>query len=554
MKKKFLGILVCMLLVATAFASASKISYSRTDKQISTIDSGSVGQMLLNDDPEIEWNVTIGGVNRDFCMSMKETNDKGYIITGFTESFGKGKMDVWLVKTDKDGNEQWSHTFGSENDEWGAWVDQTSDGGYIIAGGIGDHEADKADMWVIRTDGYGNIIWNKTYGGDSNDWANSVESTNDGGYIIVGGTNSFGVGDFDIWLVKLDSDGDKEWDKTYGNIYYNFGQAVLQTDDGGFILISEGDTGFDNIVDYSIWLIKTDLQGNEEWSNILGGEYSDAGYGLQHTTDGGFIITGCTSTFQEILLDALLIKTDSQGKMAWNKIYYRSQLDTGDYVQQTIDGGYIITGIADLGIWSENSDIWTFKTDENGNKIWEVILGGIKNDEGKFVGQTSDGGFVIGGNTDSYGSGDTDIWLVKIKTVENQRPDKPMKPEGSTDGKTGTVYTYTCSATDPDDDQLYYLWTWGDSTYNDWQGPYESGEICEMKNIWYRDGNYEIKVKVKDIHGGESDWSDPLSVSMPKTKPYVITSFLQFLQSLMKGVPLLARILQLPVFEKLLGH
>lgn len=239
--------------------------------------------------------------------------------------------------------------------------------------------------------------------------------------------------------------------------------------------------------------------------------------------------------------------------MDWNKIYYRSQLDSGDYVQQTIDGGYIITGIADLDIWTENSDIWTFKTDENGNKIWEVILGGIKNDEGKFVDQASDGGFVVGGDTDSYGSGDTDIWLVKIKPVENQRPNKPVKPEGSLDGKTGTAYTYTCSATDPDDDQLYYLWTWGDNTYNDWQGPYESSEICEMKNVWYQNGDFEIKVKVKDIHGGESDWSDPLSVSMPKNKPITKTLFQRILEQLIQRFPLLAKLLQLPVFEKLLN-
>ena len=292
-------------------------------------------------------------------FSVQQTTDGGYIITGETESYDlifnilpeSGK--IYLLKTDSNGNEQWSKTFGDEDyNSCGLSVQQTTDGGYIIAGylietGYGIR------TYLIKTDSNGNEQWSKEFApslknSDNNDISYSVQQTNDGGYIMTGRSIIF---DSVAFLIKTDESGNELWTKTFGDgddDSGNFaGFSVQQTTDGGYIIT--GTTSFDFVgtEQADVLLIKTDSSGNELWTKTFGGLAYLRGHSVQQTTDGGYIITGHIGFEQS---DVYLIKTDSNGNEQWSKTFGNAQwsktlvIALGFSVQQTTDGGYIITG------------------------------------------------------------------------------------------------------------------------------------------------------------------------------------------------------------------
>jgi hypothetical protein len=347
--------------------------------------------------------------------SVQQTTDGGYIITGRTDSFGNGEYDVWLIKTDSQGNEEWNQTFGGSNSDWSESVQQTTDGGYILVGSIDCY--DNCDVLLIKTDSIGNEQWNNTFGvGDYNE-GYSVQQTTDGGYIITGETYS--NGNYDVWLIKTDSQGNEEWNQTFGGSDEDVGYSVQQTTDGGYIIT--GITSSFGNGNKDVWLIKTDSNGNEEWNQTFGGGDYDRGYSVEQTTDGGYIITGYTSSFGNGNKDVWLIKTDSQGQEEWNQTFGGGDYDRGYSVEQTTDGGYIITGRTD-SFGNGEYDVWLIKTDSQGNEQWNQTFGGSLYDWGRSVQQTIDGGYIITGNTKSFGNGDYDVWLIKTDPQGNTVP------------------------------------------------------------------------------------------------------------------------------------
>ena len=356
-----------------------------------------------------------GGDEFDYGYSVQQTTDEGYIITGGTNSFGGDDSDIWLIKTDSQGDEEWNQVFGGDDYDIGMSVKHTADGGYIITGTTSSYGNTGSDIWLIKTDSQGNEEWNQTYGGTSSDYGYSVQQTTDEGYIITGYTMSYGSGGLDVWLIKTDSQGNEEWNKVYGGTYDDAGHSVQQTADEGYIITgitkSYGGGGSD------VWLIKTDSQGNEEWNKTFGGNALDAGSSVQQTTDGGYIITGYTGSWGFGGAKAWLIKTDSQGNEEWNREFGRNGDSAAEHIQQTIDGGYILSG----GTYTPGSDwdTWLIKTDSQGNEEWNQIYGGTVYDFSYSVQQTTDGGYIITGNTYSYGSGSSDIWLFKTDPEGN---------------------------------------------------------------------------------------------------------------------------------------
>ncbi len=258
-----------------------------------------------------QWNTTFGAAKYDAGYSVQQTTDGGYIIAGaYTYVPPPGDYDAWLIKTDANGVQQWDQKFGGTFSDYAYSVQQTSDGGYIVAGSSNPTNTND-EFYLIKTDASGNSVWTKTYGGTNNDVGQSVQQTSDGGYIVAGWTESFGAGLADVYLIKTDASGNTAWTKTYGGANYDDSRSVWQTSDGGYVIagstLSFG-AGFSDV-----YLIKTDTTGNEQWNETFGGVLSDYGYWAQETTDGGYIIVGDTSSYGAGSSDVWLIKIGGGG-------------------------------------------------------------------------------------------------------------------------------------------------------------------------------------------------------------------------------------------------
>lgn len=317
---------------------------------------------------------TFGGANFDLGYSVQPTSDGGYIITGSTESYGNGDADVYLVKTDANGDSLWTKTFGGASQDYGSSLQLTSDGGYIIAGRTEYSNGDK-DVYLIKTDANGDTLWTKTYGGTSLDFGLFVQQTTDGGFIITGATESFGNGGRDVYLAKTDANGIEQWAQSFGGSVFDLGNCVQQTTDGGYIIVG-GTNSFGN-GDRDAYLIKTDGNGVEQWNQTFGGVEFDVGNSVKQTSDGGYIITGRTASFGAGNKDVYLIKTDGSGTEQWYKTFGGPSFDLGTAVQQTPDGGYVICGGTD-SFGAGARDAYLIKTDSNGTELWNETLGGGK--------------------------------------------------------------------------------------------------------------------------------------------------------------------------------
>lgn len=310
------------------------------------------------------WTKTYGGVADDFCYSIEQTAvDSGYLLVGYTESFGTGSKDVYLIKTDFNGNALWSKTYGGTGDDVGYCVRETSDSGFIIVGYTKSFGSGLEDIYVIRTNNVGDTLWIKTIGGVGNENGWSILETNDSAFVLTGFTGSFGSGDADVYLIKINSSGTLLWSKTYGGIAVDVGYSVLQADDKGFI-ISGYTTSFG--AGYrDVFLIKTDSTGNALWSKTYGDTLNDEGLYLKQTSDGGYIIVGYRQFSPNLDFNVYLIKCDSHGDTLWTK-FFGGTYEAGLSILQAVDGGYAISGYSRLS-FTGYSDAYLIKTDSSGD-------------------------------------------------------------------------------------------------------------------------------------------------------------------------------------------
>ena len=355
------------------------------------------------------WDETYGGAETENALGETvQAGDGGYAIFGGTRSFGAGGSDFWLIKIDEDGNMQWNQTYGGASGETSGDMCLTSDGGYALVGRTNSFGAGGYDFWLVKTDATGTIQWNQTYGGTGNEYAYNVIQTDDGGYLLTGNTNSFGEGSNDFWLVKTDGSGNMQWNQTYGGTGSEIGLHVIQTGDGGYVIAGTADSFGAGSKD--IWLIETDSTGIMQWNQTYGGAGDEWGYvSLEQTNDGGFAIACQTDSFGAGSLDFWLVKTDGSGNMQWNQTYGGTDFDGAIYMIQTEDGGYALAGFT-----SDNGhDFCLVKTDLDGNLEWNMTYGGTGMEWAYHVIQTDDGGYLLTGDTNSFGAGNKDIWLVK---------------------------------------------------------------------------------------------------------------------------------------------
>jgi len=354
------------------------------------------------------WERTYGGTDGDYGYSVQQTSDGGYIVAGSTYSFGDSEQ-VNLIKTNASGDTLWTKTYGGVNEELSHSVQQTSDGGYIIVGYTNSFGAGYCDVYLIKTNATGDTLWTRTYGGWGDDLGYSVQQTQDGGYIIVGRTYSFGTGG-DVYLIKTNTAGDTLWTRTYGGTRFDVGESVRQTLEGGYIVA--GFTGSFGAGWDDVYIIKTNASGDTLWTRTYGGTGYDLGQSVQQTSDGGYIIAGYTGSFGVGNYDVYLVKTNALGDTLWTRTYGGASRDWGCSVRQTSDTGYIIAG----GTWSFGvgaEDVYLIKTNASGDTLWTSTFGGTNSDEGQSVQQTTDGGYIIAGFTRSFGAGLYDVYLIK---------------------------------------------------------------------------------------------------------------------------------------------
>lgn len=360
---------------------------------------------------------TYGGVDYEWAGATHQTNDGGYIIIGTSSSYGGGDEDFYLIKTDASGAASWTKTFSGvlPGPDYGNAGLQTNDGGYIITGNTMPFYGSDYNVCLIKTDTNGNLLWLQTYGGPDDDYSYSVKQTTDGGYITVGFTNSYGAGLYDIYLVKTDVNGGLLWTKTFGGASNDYGYSVCQTADGGYIVVGSTN-GFGGPLSESVYLIKTNENGTLLWSKTFGGVSATvfSGSDILQTIDGGYLIGGLTYECSAGGTDILLIKTDLNGNVLWEKTYGGIYDELNCVVGQCIDGGYIVSGT------SGNRDYYLIKTDTAGSIIWSKTYGGTpidvtNNEYCSDVEQTIDSGYVLIGSSDNFSLAqyDNDIYLVK---------------------------------------------------------------------------------------------------------------------------------------------
>jgi len=397
-RKRFLSIVFALLLILL-FAGSLQTSSSISDGV---------------------WSKTYGGTRNDYGLSVIQTSDGGYAIAGYTDSSGAGDYDVYLVKADSSGNAQWSKTYGGTGLDIGRSVVQSSDGGYVIVGYTSSFGAGGTDVYLVKTDSSGNLQWSKTYGGTSGDEGYSVVQLPLGGYVIVGYTSSFGAGLGDVYLVNADASGNMQWNKTYGGKGADVGESMIQSSESGYVITGYSTSFGTKITDNDVYLVKTDASGNMQWNKTYGGPSSEVGSSVVQSSDGGYVIVGYTSSFGAGLGDVYLVNADASGNMQWSKTYGDTGLDIGDSVVQSSDGGYVIVGYTS-SFGAGGTDVYLVKTDSSGNLQWSKTYGGTGNDYGRSANQIP-GGYVIVGNTESFGAGGADVYLVKTDSSGNIDP------------------------------------------------------------------------------------------------------------------------------------
>lgn len=361
--------------------------------------------------PATEWSKTYGGAGNDGAYYVIQTSDGGYALAGFTSPSGTNNHDFWLIKTDSSGTVQWSKTYGGNGIDDAYSVIETADGGYAMAGFTNSSGAGNYDGWLVKVDSSGNMQWNKTYGGATADDLYTVVQTGDGGYALVGYTTSFGAGAADGRLVKVDSSGNLLWSQTYGGTGVDDAVSMVKTSDGGYALV--GFTRSFGVGGTDFWLVKVDSEGVLQWNKTYGGPSDDSAHSVVQTGDGGYALAGFTSSFGSGGGDFWLVKVDSSGNMQWNRTFGGHGMDNAVSLVKTSDGGYALAGYTG-SFGAGSSDVWVVKTDSFGNLVWSQTYGGAGADYAYSIIQTSDGGYALAGNTASFGTGSSDCYFVKI--------------------------------------------------------------------------------------------------------------------------------------------
>ncbi len=433
--------------VVNRFINADIAEMLVYDNAVSDIDRQGIEQYLLDKYAECTatcftpyeqtFAATYGGIYDDVASTIQQTSDGGYIVGGYYGMSSDTDRDMWLLKFQSNGEIAWQKQYGGTGSNIMTSIHQLDGGGYFVVGENG------VKPWLLRLESEGQINWQKTYGRpdehivnpgssvtktDIVDLVGSTHKTSDNGLVMKGliktmiltldsGGTSISFQDYTC-IRKFDMDGEIEWEKIYEE--EDFYGDIMQVSDGGYIMGANTDpSGTGNI---DILMLKLDSMGVIEWQKTYGGANSDIVESIHQTSDGGYIIGGSTDSFGAGDMDMWVLKLDSTGVVEWQKTYGGANWDGIPSIQQLSDSGYIVSGGTEsFGLGEiDKSDIWILKLDVGGNIVWEKTYGGPNGERGN-IEQTSDGGYIIGGNTASFGAGGLDVFVLKLDQNGNIR-------------------------------------------------------------------------------------------------------------------------------------
>jgi hypothetical protein len=360
---------------------------------------------------EITFIKTQGGSRRDRGINLLQTDDGGYAIVGYTSSGDAHHEDVYLVRLNPHGEVLWSKTYGGEGKDNGWDLLETEEGGFIIVGFTNSSSGGDMDIYLVRTDASGELLWERALGGPQDEYGWSMAPTIDGGYVLGGQSDSFGEGEEDGYLIKVNAQGEEIWSQTYGGPKEDRLFSVDQSADSGFVLT--GTTRSFGAGERDLYLIKTSSSGELTWMQVLGEDRDDVGHAVRQTADYGYVVTGYTRSFGAASYDTWLIKTDESGNVEWENFFGGTGDDRTIYGEQTTDGGYILTGYT-KSFEALSWDVFLVRADASGEIIWYQTFGGVDEDTGYTVRQTSDKGFILTGETYSFGEGGGDMYIIKV--------------------------------------------------------------------------------------------------------------------------------------------
>ena len=359
--------------------------------------------------PDLDWSATFGGVESEEALAVVETDNGGFVFVGYTLSFGSGARDVFIYKTDPAGAELWRRYYGGWSDDTACDIISSEDGGFVVTGYTHSFGEPYGDVWVFKIDDDGEILWSKSFGGNDFDAGYALVNYDDG-YAIIGVTGSYGHGSLDAWLIKIDNTGEVLWDREFGGSEGDYGYDLIETLDGGLLFV--GCTENQTAGGQDVWLVRTTGYGSMLWDRTFGGSGSDGGRSLCRTGDGGYAICGWTTSFGSGLQDLYLIKTDSAGQELWDHCYGGTHNDFGFSILQTCDEGLVLAGWT-YSFGEGQSDIIILSCTSEGTLSWDATYGGISVETGNKIILTSDDSYVIAGSCMSYGAGLFDAWSLR---------------------------------------------------------------------------------------------------------------------------------------------
>lgn len=432
---------------------------------------------MMAQTPAIQWQSSFGGANTEEASDIIQTTDGGYLIAGSSDSTtgqvtgNHGFMDYWLVKLNSTGNMQWQRSFGGFAEDRASSVIQTTDGGFIVAGTsystngdvMGNHG--NSDIWITKLNSDAGVIeWQKSLGGTNYETASKIIQTADGGYIVCGSSNSNNGdvtgnhGAFDFWIVKLSSTGNIQWQKSFGGPSDDTASSIIQTADGDYVVAGSSSSNGGNVTGNhgvkDFWILKLNADGGViYWQKSFGGSHVEELNSMIKTSDGGYIMIGSAYSNDGDITGSIggtdywIVKLNSTGNLQWEKSLGGTKVDIASSIVQTSDGGYMVVGssnsndgqvtgyhppVTGPGEGPNYYDYWAVKLNSTGSIQWQKALGGSGIDNGNSVIQTADGGFVIAGDSNSNNGdvtgnhGGRDYWIVKL-APENLATSEIMK-------------------------------------------------------------------------------------------------------------------------------